>query len=190
MGISRETNRGKRRTERPEWEWICEQIRGVERNRQRETRLSTDRLEVRTNPFPPFVSTNYNSFFRSSLPLRVCSFIFATSPLSSRPPGPFHLGSGNEPSYSGSTRKKLSSGSARELNKPSLSLNLGLINLGLGSARARLEKSSARAVGTHPSLERGFRLRSPIGRIWSSPVRSRLRRAGVKCPSHVSRIPM
>ena len=35
---------------------------------------------------------------------------------------------------------------------------------------------------THPSLERGFRLRSPAGRIWSSPVRSRLRRAGVKLP--------
>ena len=50
---------------------------------------------------------------------------------------------GNEPSYSGSARKKLGSGSARELNKPSLSLNLGLINLGLGSgsARARLEKA-------------------------------------------------
>ena len=45
---------------------------------------------------------------------------------------------GNEPSYSGSTRKKLSSGSARELNDPSLSLNLGLINLGLGSKKARL----------------------------------------------------
>ena len=50
---------------------------------------------------------------------------------------------GNEPSYSGSAQKKLSSGSARELNEPSLSLNLGLINLGLnsGSARAQLEKS-------------------------------------------------
>ena len=50
---------------------------------------------------------------------------------------------GNEPSYSGSARKKLGSGSARELNEPSLSLNLGLINLrlGLGSARARLEKA-------------------------------------------------
>ena len=35
---------------------------------------------------------------------------------------------GNESSYSGSTRKKLGSGSARELNEPSLSLNLGLIN--------------------------------------------------------------
>ena len=49
---------------------------------------------------------------------------------------------GNEPSYSGSgsARKKLGSGSARELNEPSLSLNLGLINLrlGSGSARARL----------------------------------------------------
>ena len=40
---------------------------------------------------------------------------------------------GNEPSYSGSARKNLGSGSARELNDPSLSLNLGLINLGLGS---------------------------------------------------------
>ena len=79
---------------------------------------------------------------------------------------------GNEPSYSGSARKKLGSGSARELNEPSLSLNLGLINLGLGSgsARARLEKSSARAAETHPSLERGFRLQSPAGRIWSSPM--------------------
>ena len=50
---------------------------------------------------------------------------------------------GNEPSYSGSARKKLGSGSARELNEPSLSLNLGLINheLGSGSARARLEKA-------------------------------------------------
>ena len=49
---------------------------------------------------------------------------------------------GNEPSYSGSARIKLGSGSARELNEPSLSLNLGLINLGLGSgsAWARLEK--------------------------------------------------
>ena len=44
---------------------------------------------------------------------------------------------GNEPSYSGSARKKLGSGSARELNEPSLSLNLGLINLGLGSSSAR-----------------------------------------------------
>ena len=35
---------------------------------------------------------------------------------------------GNEPSYSGSARKKLGSSSARELNEPSLSLNLGLIN--------------------------------------------------------------
>ena len=50
---------------------------------------------------------------------------------------------GNKPSYSGSARKKLGSGSARELNEPSLSLNLGLINLrfGSGSARARLEKA-------------------------------------------------
>ena len=45
---------------------------------------------------------------------------------------------GNEPSYSGSAQKKLSSGLARELNEPSLSLNLGLINLGLGSKKARL----------------------------------------------------
>ena len=95
---------------------------------------------------------------------------------------------GNEPSYSGSARKKLGSGSARELNEPSLSHNLGLINLGLGSGLDR--KSSARATGTHPSLERGFRLRSPAGRIWSSLVRSRLKRAGVKFPGHVSRISM
>ena len=58
---------------------------------------------------------------------------------------------GNEPSYSGSARKRLGSGSARELNEPSLSLNLGLINLRLGSGL--LEKSSARAAETHPSLE-------------------------------------
>ena len=45
---------------------------------------------------------------------------------------------GNEPSYSGLARKKLDSSSARELNEPSLSLNLGLINLGLGSKKARL----------------------------------------------------
>ena len=47
---------------------------------------------------------------------------------------------GNEPSYSGSARKKLDSGLARELNEPSLSFNLGLINLRLrsGSAWARL----------------------------------------------------
>ena len=38
---------------------------------------------------------------------------------------------GKEPSYSGSARKKLCSGSARELNEPSLSLNLGLINFEL-----------------------------------------------------------
>ena len=68
---------------------------------------------------------------------------------------------GNEPSYSGSARKKLGSGLARELNEPSLSLNLGLINLGLGSGS--LEKSLTRTAGTHPSLERGFRLRSPTG---------------------------
>ena len=43
---------------------------------------------------------------------------------------------GNEPSYSGLARKKLGLGSARELNEPSLSLNLGLINLGLGSGSA------------------------------------------------------
>ena len=95
---------------------------------------------------------------------------------------------GNEPSYSCSARKKLGSGSAHELNEPSLSLNLGLINLGLGSGSTR--KSSARAVGTHPTLERGFRLWSPAGRFWSSPRRSRLRRAGVKFSSHVSRISM
>ena len=35
---------------------------------------------------------------------------------------------GNEPSYSGSAQKKLGSGLPRELNEPSLSLNLGLIN--------------------------------------------------------------
>ena len=54
---------------------------------------------------------------------------------------------GNEPSYSGSARKKLGLGSARELNESSLNLNLGSINLGLGSDsdQARLEKSSARA---------------------------------------------
>ena len=54
---------------------------------------------------------------------------------------------GNEPSYSGSARKKLGSGSARELSEPSLSLNLGLINLGLGLGST--QKSSARAAGTH-----------------------------------------
>ena len=43
---------------------------------------------------------------------------------------------GNEPSGSGSARKKLGSGSARELNEPSLSLKLGLINLGFGSGSA------------------------------------------------------
>ena len=67
---------------------------------------------------------------------------------------------GNEPSYSGSARKKLGSSSARELNEPSLSLNLGSINFGarLGLGSGLVEKSSARAAGTHPSLERGFRL--------------------------------
>ena len=56
---------------------------------------------------------------------------------------------GNEPRYSGSARKKLGSSSARELNESSLSLNLGLINLGLdsGSARARLEKARLRSPG-------------------------------------------
>ena len=49
------------------------------------------------------------------------------------PPNGPRSRAGNEPSYSGSARKKLSSSSARELNEPSLSLNLGLINLGLGS---------------------------------------------------------
>ena len=56
---------------------------------------------------------------------------------------------GNEPSYSGSARKKLGSGLARELNEPSLSLNLGLINLGLGSgsAWAQLEKARLGPLG-------------------------------------------
>ena len=76
---------------------------------------------------------------------------------------------GNEPSYSGSARARLEKSSARELNEPSLSLNLGLLNLGLGSGSDR--KSSARVAGTHSSLERGFLLRSPAGRIWSSPMR-------------------
>ena len=48
---------------------------------------------------------------------------------------PLTVRAGNEPSYSGPARKKLGSGSARELNEPSLSLNLGLINLGLGSKK-------------------------------------------------------
>ena len=51
---------------------------------------------------------------------------------------------GNEPSYSGSARKKLGSGSARELNEPSLSLNLGSINLGLGSGLAQALSKKAR----------------------------------------------
>ena len=51
---------------------------------------------------------------------------------------------GNEPSYSGSARKKLGSGSARELNESSLSLNLGLKNLGLGSGLARARSKKAR----------------------------------------------
>ena len=51
---------------------------------------------------------------------------------------------GNEPSYSGSARKKLGSGSARELNEPSLSLNLGLINLRLGSGSAWARSKKAR----------------------------------------------
>ena len=51
---------------------------------------------------------------------------------------------GNEPSYSGSARKKLGSGSARELNEPSLSFNLSLINLGLGSGSARKKLGSGR----------------------------------------------
>ena len=50
----------------------------------------------------------------------------------------------NEPSYSGSAQKKLDSGSARELNEPSLSLNLGLINLGLGLGSARKKLGSGR----------------------------------------------
>ena len=62
---------------------------------------------------------------------------------------------GNEPSYSGSTRKKLGSSSARELNEPSLSLNLGLINLGLGSDSAQKKLGSGRrdpsVVGTRLS---------------------------------------
>ena len=62
---------------------------------------------------------------------------------------------GNKPSYSGSARarlglssgsarKKLGSGSARELNKSSLSLNLDLINLRLGSGSARKKLGSGR----------------------------------------------
>ena len=51
---------------------------------------------------------------------------------------------GNEPSYSGSARKKLGSGPARELNEPSFSLNLSLINLGLGSGSARKKLGSGR----------------------------------------------
>ena len=50
---------------------------------------------------------------------------------------PSETRAGNDPSYSGSARKKLGSGSAHELNEPSLSLNLGLINLGLGSGSAK-----------------------------------------------------
>ena len=64
----------------------------------------------------------------------------------------------NEPSYSGSARKKLGLGSARELNEQSLSLNLGLINLGLGSKKARLGPSGpirrwnkASAYGLRPA---------------------------------------
>ena len=59
---------------------------------------------------------------------------------------------GNEPSYSGSARKKLSSGSTRELNEPILSLNLSLINLRLGSGSAGKKLGSGRrdpsVVGT------------------------------------------
>ena len=51
---------------------------------------------------------------------------------------------GNEPSYSGSARKKLSSGSARELKEPSLSLNLSLINLGLDSGSDQKKLDSGR----------------------------------------------
>ena len=59
------------------------------------------------------------------------------------------LRAGNDPSYSGS---------ARELNEPSLSLNLGLINLGLDSKKARLGLSGpircwneASAYGLRPA---------------------------------------
>ena len=55
---------------------------------------------------------------------------------------------GNEPSYSGSARKKLGSGSARELNELSLSLNLGLINLGLGSKKLGSGRRDPSVVGT------------------------------------------
>ena len=61
---------------------------------------------------------------------------------------PVTIRAGNEPSYSGSARdrleKKLGSGSARELNEPSFSLNLGLINIGLSSGLARKMLSSGR----------------------------------------------
>ena len=57
---------------------------------------------------------------------------------------------GNEPSYSGSARKKLGSGSARELNEPSLNLNLGSINLGLGSGLARARSKKARLGPSGP----------------------------------------
>ena len=121
--------------------------------------------------------------------MRIFFFFFCKAEMSSRKVqsllSPLVPRAGNEPSYSGSARKKLGSGSARELNEPSLSLNLGSINFELGSGSAR-----ARAAGTYSSLERGFRLRSPANRIWSSLVRSRLRRARVKCPGHVSRISM
>ena len=74
----------------------------------------------------------------------------------------FHVSRvGNEPSYSGSARKKLGLGSARELNELSLSLNLGLINLGLGSKKARLWPSGpirrwneASAYGFRPTGSR------------------------------------
>ena len=55
---------------------------------------------------------------------------------------------GNEPSYSSSARKKLGSGSARELNEPSLSLNLGLINLGLDSKKLGSGRRDPSVAGT------------------------------------------
>ena len=62
---------------------------------------------------------------------------------------------GNEPSYSGSARKKLGSGSARELNEPSLSLNLGLINF-------ELEPEPSRAW----TLKNDYRGVLTIGGFW------------------------
>ena len=54
---------------------------------------------------------------------------------------------GNEPRYSGSARKKLGSGSTSELNELSLSLNLGLINLGLDSSGPIRRWNEASAYG-------------------------------------------